>query len=51
VPISFVERRYGDSKMSGGIVVEALWRVTAWGVMHRLRGIRDVFWRKRRVDG
>ena len=51
VPISFVERRYGDSKMSGGIVVEALWRVTAWGVTHRLRGIRDVLWRKRRVDG
>jgi dolichol-phosphate mannosyltransferase len=51
VPISFVERRYGDSKMSGGIVVEALWRVTVWGVMHRLRGIRDVLWRQRRVHG
>jgi dolichol-phosphate mannosyltransferase len=48
VPITFVERRYGDSKMSGGIVMEALWRVTAWGVTHRLRQIRDVLWRKRR---
>jgi dolichol-phosphate mannosyltransferase len=32
VPITFVERRVGDSKMSRGIVAEALWRVTAWGV-------------------
>ena len=48
VPISFVERRYGDSKMSGGIVAEALWRVTAWGVSRRLRQIRDVRWRQRR---
>ena len=32
VPITFVERERGDSKMSRGIVAEALWRVTAWGV-------------------
>jgi dolichol-phosphate mannosyltransferase len=32
VPITFVERERGDSKMNRGIVVEALWRVTAWGV-------------------
>lgn len=32
VPIEFVERELGDSKMSQKIVVEALWRVTAWGV-------------------
>lgn len=32
VPITFVERERGDSKMSRNIVVEALWRVTAWGV-------------------
>ncbi|WP_149183144.1 polyprenol monophosphomannose synthase [Streptomyces sp. TRM49041] len=36
VPITFVERERGDSKMSRAIVVEALWRVTAWGVGHRL---------------
>jgi dolichol-phosphate mannosyltransferase len=35
VPIEFVERRYGHSKMSGAIVREALWRVTVWGVGHR----------------
>jgi dolichol-phosphate mannosyltransferase len=32
VPITFVERERGDSKMSRAIVAEALWRVTAWGV-------------------
>lgn len=32
VPITFVERELGDSKMSRDIVIEALWRVTAWGV-------------------
>ncbi|WP_406306138.1 polyprenol monophosphomannose synthase [Streptomyces sp. NBC_00885] len=35
VPITFVERELGDSKMSRDIVVEALWRVTAWGVGDR----------------
>ncbi|RKN44756.1 polyprenol monophosphomannose synthase [Streptomyces hoynatensis] len=35
VPITFVEREYGDSKMSRDIVVEALWRVTAWGLAAR----------------
>nr|WP_223185097.1 polyprenol monophosphomannose synthase [Streptomyces sp. CBMA152] len=35
VPITFMEREYGDSKMSNDIVVEALWRVTAWGVGSR----------------
>jgi dolichol-phosphate mannosyltransferase len=35
VPITFMERERGDSKMSGDIVVEALWRVTAWGVGSR----------------
>ncbi|MDR3032194.1 MAG: polyprenol monophosphomannose synthase [Kitasatospora sp.] len=35
VPITFVERERGDSKMSRDILVEALWRVTAWGVKAR----------------
>ncbi|MFE5210799.1 polyprenol monophosphomannose synthase [Streptomyces sp. NPDC056600] len=35
VPITFVEREHGDSKMSRDILVEALWRVTAWGVTER----------------
>jgi dolichol-phosphate mannosyltransferase len=32
VPITFVERVRGDSKMSRAIVAEAFWRVTSWGV-------------------
>ncbi len=36
VPITFVERTRGSSKMSGAIVSEALWRVTRWGIMSRL---------------
>ncbi|MEV5279154.1 polyprenol monophosphomannose synthase [Streptomyces sp. NPDC051994] len=35
VPITFIERERGDSKMSNDILVEALWRVTAWGVGSR----------------
>lgn len=37
VPIDFVDREHGESKMSGAIVREALWRVTAWGVRQRLQ--------------
>ncbi|MGH3322049.1 MAG: polyprenol monophosphomannose synthase [Streptosporangiaceae bacterium] len=36
VPITFVERTRGSSKMSRRVVAEALWRVTAWGVAHHL---------------
>ncbi|MCU1677071.1 MAG: Dolichyl-phosphate beta-D-mannosyltransferase [Frankiales bacterium] len=36
VPITFVERERGQSKMSNSIVAEALWRVTVWGVTQRL---------------
>jgi len=36
VPITFTERERGNSKMSGSIVREALWRVTQWGVTSRL---------------
>jgi glycosyltransferase involved in cell wall biosynthesis len=35
VPIVFTERRAGRSKMSRRIVVEALWRVAAWGLARR----------------
>jgi dolichol-phosphate mannosyltransferase len=35
VPIEFVERELGDSKMSQKIVVEALWRVTVWGAQDK----------------
>ena len=37
VPITFVERELGASKMSGLIVAEALLRVTQWGVTDHAR--------------
>jgi dolichol-phosphate mannosyltransferase len=40
VPITFVERTHGTSKMSRGIVVEAFWRVTEWGVTGRVNRMR-----------
>ena len=35
VPITFVEREFGASKMSGNIVVEAMTNVTKWGLSAR----------------
>jgi dolichol-phosphate mannosyltransferase len=40
VPITFTEREVGRSKMSHAIVVEALWRVAAWGLTSRSRSAR-----------
>ncbi|NBE52906.1 polyprenol monophosphomannose synthase [Streptomyces boluensis] len=47
VPITFVEREYGDSKMSRDIALEALWRVAAWGVEERAGKIGKLLGRKR----
>jgi dolichol-phosphate mannosyltransferase len=44
VPITFVEREFGTSKMSGNIVVEAMINVTKWGLSARwakLTGRKD----------
>ncbi|MBC7518169.1 MAG: polyprenol monophosphomannose synthase [Microbacteriaceae bacterium] len=35
-PIVFVERTLGRSKMHSGIVLEALWRVTLWGIAQKI---------------
>ncbi|MFN8170065.1 MAG: polyprenol monophosphomannose synthase [Candidatus Nanopelagicales bacterium] len=40
VPIEFVERELGDSKMDQKIVAEALWRVTVWGAQDKGRKAR-----------
>jgi dolichol-phosphate mannosyltransferase len=40
VPITFVERERGASKMSQAIVLEALLRVTQWGVGNRWKRLR-----------
>lgn len=47
VPITFVERTAGESKMSRGIVFEALGRVTVWGLHHRAAQVRNLVHRKR----
>jgi dolichol-phosphate mannosyltransferase len=47
VPITFVERESGTSKMSQKIVLEALWRVTVWGIDERLTQVRRRAMRKR----
>ncbi|MGB7983292.1 MAG: polyprenol monophosphomannose synthase [Candidatus Nanopelagicales bacterium] len=47
VPITFEEREFGTSKMSGSIVREALWRVTVWGAQERADKVRAaVRWRR-----
>jgi dolichol-phosphate mannosyltransferase len=40
VPIDFVERERGDSKMSPHVAVESLRRITRWGISERARGLR-----------
>ena len=48
VPITFVERERGASKMSSKIVREALWRVAVWGTRARWEALRQVFGGKHR---
>jgi dolichol-phosphate mannosyltransferase len=43
VPIRFVDRVAGESKMSSAIVVEALGLVTWWGLGRLLRGTKRLF--------
>lgn len=35
IPITFVEREIGDSKMDGDVVRESMSRITGWGLAHR----------------
>jgi dolichol-phosphate mannosyltransferase len=42
VPITFVEREIGYSKMSRDIMRESLQRITAWGLQHRADQLRGV---------
>jgi dolichol-phosphate mannosyltransferase len=42
VPIEFVERERGQSKMSSKIVVEALTRTTIWGLRHRAGQVKKL---------
>jgi dolichol-phosphate mannosyltransferase len=48
VPIEFVERVRGESKMSPDVAIESLRRITLWGLSERLRQVADVFSRQTR---
>jgi dolichol-phosphate mannosyltransferase len=48
VPITFVEREVGESKMSRDIMTESLRRITGWGLRHRTRQVRGLFAREPR---
>jgi dolichol-phosphate mannosyltransferase len=48
VPIEFVERVRGESKMSRSVATESLRRITTWGLHERRRQVRDVFSKSRR---
>ena len=47
MPITFVEREVGVSKMGQDIVREALTSVTRWGMEHRVGQLRSVAGRVR----
>jgi len=47
VPVVFVERTAGASKMSQGIITEALFSVARWTVAHRTRQIAGLFRHRR----
>lgn len=42
VPIEFIERERGESKMSRSVATESLRRITAWGVAERRRQVQDL---------
>lgn len=48
VPITFVERTIGDSKMSQGIVRESLRNITRWGTSYRLGQVKSLLRREPR---
>jgi glycosyltransferase involved in cell wall biosynthesis len=41
VPITFIERTMGESKMSKSVVAEAFWRVAWWGIRSRPMARRE----------
>lgn len=49
LPITFIEREHGVSKMSGNIVRESLWNVTMWGVRRRATAVREMVMHHRRL--
>ncbi len=50
VPITFIEREVGDSKMSRAIMTESLRRITSWGVGYRGGQLRSAAQRLSRSE-
>ncbi|MDP3893560.1 MAG: polyprenol monophosphomannose synthase [Nocardioides sp.] len=48
VPIEFVERVRGDSKMSGAVAAESLRKITAWGLHERRKQLSRALHRRTR---
>jgi dolichol-phosphate mannosyltransferase len=48
-PITFTEREFGVSKMSGNIVRESLTLVTRWGIDRRVREMKSLVLHRRRL--
>ncbi len=51
LPIEFREREQGTSKMSSGIVIEAMARVTLWGIQRRAQAVGRWFSKPFRHSG
>ncbi len=47
VPIEFIERERGESKMSGTVAAESLARITQWGISERRDQVRSRLARRR----
>ncbi|GAB2757338.1 polyprenol monophosphomannose synthase [Nocardioides salsibiostraticola] len=47
VPIEFIERERGESKMSGAVAAESLVRITQWGISERRDQVRGRLNRRR----
>ncbi len=50
VPITFVERELGNSKMSSAIVAEAMMLTTRWGIRYRVGQLKSLFRGRRGQD-
>ena len=50
VPIDFVERVTGTSKMTTGVAAESLRRITGWGLQHQWGRLTHVVWARQPAD-
>jgi len=46
VPILFIDRENGTSKMSGRIIIESMLLVTRWGISHRFNQVEKLLQKK-----